>query len=343
MKKRTFIQKEFRPKVKGMKLKKVKKIDEDKSSTNFCNLSCSDNLKTKKALIFIHVKDDNSQTKAIKRALKFYKDNREVVFLNYDELGYKWNFCFQKNKLIFCLKNLNIEPLGIYNRPYIPDSNHPKFYMFNNFIQAVEFWKGNYIGARSKNFHNSSKPLQLTTTIRSAISSLNSEKISIPDSFFIKGKKKDLKEFFMENKKLIVKSCCGIRSEVTNNFKNWNFKNIEFLPTFFQRLEKGKDIRVHRFEEKSFSVKIEKKESVDYRYALKKSPYEKYRLNELLEKFCETLRKEEDIGLVGIDFIQNGGRYICLECNPNPGWAGFHRRCGEENLVAHHLIENLDK
>lgn len=330
--KRTFIPKNFRPKVKGETLEKQSKRP---SAISY------DKKNEVEKIVCIHVKDDRSQTNAIKNNVK----DLPIAFLNYDDLGTGWNFSYYKGDLIFYTEKGAVKPTGIYNRAYCPNPSHPKFYLFNHLLRVLESWEGPFIGAQAKNFHNCSKIYQITTTIKTAIQKSESTRFSFPKSYFVKGEA-NLEKLLKRKKQLIVKSCSGIRSEVTtcDHFKKWERKSILNLPTLFQDLCTGRDIRVHFFQGFCMAVEVKHKEdSIDYRYAKIRSPYTKFAVSEEVRAFCSILSEVENANLIGVDFIKKGKKLFCLESNPSPGWAGFHRDCGDEPDIVQTIMRHLSK
>lgn len=333
--KSTFIPKHFRPKVKGEKMKP--------SHTNRQNqiheLTQEKNIEVIQAIVLLYVREDCSQTRIIEQQTCKY----EVISLVYDDLGITWNFSFYKNELCFYKNNKKILPLGIYNRSYFPRNSHPRFHLYNNLMRVFEVWQGPMIGAKMSHFHNSSKAYQMTTTIREAIKKTKAENIAFPKSFFIKGISQ-LKQLTNQMEHLIVKSSSGIRSEVATKeiFMKWDLSNISHLPVLFQAACYGPDIRIHRLDEECWSVILSKKEgSIDYRYAKKRGHFEKLKPAKQVEEFCKTLAKIENVRLIGVDFIQTQDTMFCLESNPSPGWAGFHRNCGDETQIAQTLLSKV--
>ncbi len=330
--KQTFIPSDYRPKVKGEKIL----VTQPPVPLNLKNKK-----KKVSAIVCIHVKEDCSQAKVIQK----YNRGKKIVFLHYDDLGITWNFSFYKNVLKFYTQKEEILPKGIYNRPHSPPSTDPRFQLFSNFLSILDsHWKGQFIGPMSANFHNSSKPYQLTTTVRQTINHSGGQSIDFPRSFFIKGDESFCLNFLQNSQNLIVKSCSGIRSQVAtfDVFQKWDQSALKNLPTFFQIVCKGPDIRIHWLDEKCYSIIVNyKKGSIDFRYAKERGPYEKFTPNKELSEFSKQLVERENLRLAGIDFIKVGETFMCLECNPNPGWAGFHRFSEDEPFLAKNVILKL--
>jgi predicted ATP-grasp superfamily ATP-dependent carboligase len=209
-------------------------------------------------------------------------------------------------------------------------------------MHALHCFDGLVIGPSVENYHNGSKAFQMTTSIKEAIVENNLTNVSFPNSFFIKGMKQFEK---IQELDLIVKSCSGIRSKVTTkeDFGLWDLNNLDHLPVLFQEAVRGNDIRIHCLGSEKFAVILhEKGIGIDYRYAKKRGYFEKMTEIKDLEKFCTSITEIENLQLAGIDFIKSGNTYYCLECNPSPGWAGFHRHSGDENLLSQSLIRKLE-
>lgn len=335
--KSTFISKKYRPNVKGEFLAPSQP---DASISLKLTPTLTDK-KREKAIICLHVKDDGSQT----NVLKSQAHEANVVFLAYDDLGITWNFSFYKDILEFYLGDKILEPIGIYNRSYCPEVTHDKFHLFHHLLHVLTCWNGSKIGAGMTHTRNSSKGYQSISTIRQAIHEDENKCFKIPKSYYIKGRQQYL-NLIAKNQSLIVKSGSGIRSKVVTfeTFKNWNINHVNHLPCLFQETCYGYDIRVHWMEEDCWSVIVyEKIDSIDYRYAKKRGPFEKYEDQAELQSFCKKLATIESLRLIGVDFIKINTNYYCLECNPNPGWAGFHRFCGDEPVIAKKMICKLSK
>lgn len=333
MNKKTFIPASYRPKVKGQELLT------DAIPGGVLEVSLGDfKNKTKiSSIVCIYVGDDDSQTKVIKK----YHTESNVIFLTYDQLGDTWNFVFFKKELIFLVNHILVRPIGIYFRPYCPMPSHPKFELCDNLLKAVDSWNGLKIGANSEHFHNSSKGYQLFNTILKCTNGNN--KFKIPKTYFVKGINSYRKiEDIMNH--LVVKSASGIRSEVAtvDKFSCWDLKNISNQPVLFQEKCLGPDIRAHWMEDNCWQVIIEEKRgSIDFRYASWKSPFKKYGTDLDITDFCKKLAKKENLKLIGVDFIKCNNTYYCLESNPNPGWAGFHRHSGCEIDLVKSLLEKI--
>ena len=164
---------------------------------------------------------------------------------------------------------------------------------------------------------------QMITSITKSNEGLDN-KIKIPSSFFIKGSFNHLKAHF--KKPLIVKSCSSRRSKVAvqEEFEQWNVENIKNIPTLFQEQLNGVDVRVHVGGNHIWSLRIDGKDKIDYRYSDNKVTYTKIHLEKNLNDFCNNVARIEDNKLIGIDLIKTKSGYFCLESNPGPAWAMFN-------------------
>ena len=118
-----------------------------------------------------------------------------------------------------------------------------------------------------------------------------------------------------------------MRSKVASQkeFIEWDFRNINNLPTLFQERIKGKDLRVHVCQNNYWSLLVDSKDFIDYRYASKESiVYKHITLPNSIKYFCKTLAEIERNNLIGIDLIKKKNDYFCLESNPGPGWSTFN-------------------
>lgn len=333
MPRKTFIQAAYRPVLKGLKLAKtVSSLDADFFK------------KRKEAVIecavVLVVHDDSSPTSCFEK----YIDKANYCVLYYDDFCRNWNFSFVKGKLRFHLKTGQvIEPLGLYVRPFFHDRPSKLREQCLHLAHALEMWKGAYIGPKIDNVNNGSKAYQLVSTIKKAEKLSGSENHATIPSYFIKGKKSKVNHLLQRHGSLIVKSCSGIRSRVVSEeeFMKWNLKNLESIPVLFQKRMPGKDVRVHVLDKELWAVQVKEKKGVDYRY-VERGEYLAYPLSPEQKNFCLSLKELENLRLVGIDLlIDEENRMHCLECNPSPGWAGFHRESNDEPALVRSLFKRI--
>lgn len=244
--------------------------------------------------------------------------------LHYDDLGKTWEFSFICGELLFYTLTEIIHPSALYHRYPGVISTHPHYHKHQSLLEATELWKGNAIGQTRAHFHNFSKAYQGKEIIQKAALNLGFHKIRYPNSYFYKGPLKGLEKRIRSE--VVVKSCSNVRSQVAvkEQFSQWEQGEEIYLPTFFQEVVYGQDIRVHLCDQVFWALKVLGKDSIDYRYSSKKKVfYEEFNLSDELRAFCIQIAKEEDNRCIGIDFIKKNDEYFCLESNPGPGWSTF--------------------
>lgn len=309
MHKKTFIPKQYRPDVPGSKL---------------CPVSLSIDTKFSKkipepTILCLSASDDIVPE-------NFFKDidYSAITHLHYDELGISWDFSFFQHVLKIHTLNRVLIPTAIYHRHPGVSGNHRYFHKHAAFFEVLDIWDGNLIGQKRDHHHNFSKAYQGITSIKNA-NLISRRSVKYPRSFFIKGDLAMLKEKTPSS--LVVKSCSNMRSTVVSEeiFQDWDQGNLNNLPTMFQEKINGKDIRVHVCEEIIWTLQIESKDCIDYRYASKGIiKYHKIQLPKYVRKFCKFIARFEKNRFIGIDLIMQEGIYYCLESNPGPGWSTYH-------------------
>lgn len=311
MSKGSFIPKNFRPIVPGSKLQIS---HQSFSKIKFPNESFE------RCILFISAKDDIVPD----YFLRDIDDSNAITRLYYDELGSVWDFSFSDKILKIFVIDKVIIPTSIYHRHPGISIEHPYYQKHIAFFEILDIWNGNLLGQTRDHYQNFSKGYQGITSIKNS-SSLNEGKIRFPKSFFLKGDYQLLLNRF--NKSLIVKSCSNLRSKVVSNdiYAEWDFNKLNNLPTLFQEKISGTDIRVHVCENVVWSLQVETKDFIDYRYASKGSvSYREIQLPWFVKKFCKSIAKLEKNKFVGVDLMKFNNKYYCFESNPGPGWSTYH-------------------
>jgi hypothetical protein len=313
MKKNAFIPKTYRPTVPGSKLENL--------NVDFESSEYSPTQYTTNYAILISAKDDIVPY----YFLKEINTRISIKHLFYEELGTNWDFAFSKGNLKILVENFVINPTAIYHRHPGISKEHPYYHKHVAFFEILDIWKGNLIGQIRDHYHNSSKAYQGITSIKNASKSTQNQIVKYPRSFFLKGDISLLHKKFSGS--LVVKSCSNIRSKVVSEeiFKQWDMQNIHHLPTFFQERIDGLDIRVHVCGNTIWSLLVENKNCIDYRYATKGTVrYRHVELSNELNTFAKAVAKYESNQFIGIDLLQRDNNYYCLESNPGPGWSTFN-------------------
>lgn len=317
----TFIRKDYRPVLKGTKLRRCRKHFKSEHFRRHINY-------IEKLSIVISARDDDSQWVVIQR----YTSTKNLIFLDYDSFGKDWTFSFDGKDLYFYIGKRIISPRGIYIRPFFSNKPGELQNSYFHIAHAIDMWDGPVVGTNMESSHNGSKVYQQITTIQKAAAG---NKVLTPPSYFIKGSLKKVKELLKKHGELIVKSASGIRSRVVNqdDFLSWDSKSLSYLPVLFQKRISGRDVRVHVIENEILAVEVKEKDGVDFRY-VERSDFSRRKLSTEENKFCKCLATEEKLSLVGIDLLVDSDKFYCLECNPSPGWALFHANTRDEvNLV----------
>ncbi len=310
MNKRPFIPKDYRPNVPGSKLQ-----EPEGGNYTFSKLE-----NVSECIVIISSKEDIVPD-AFLREIDTC-DGFKRLF--YDDLGTSWDFIFSNGGLKFFTHDGMVIPKSIYQRHPGVSKKHPYYQKHIAFFEVLDLWKGNLIGQRRDHHHNTSKAYQAITSIRNASKRIAGNGVAYPRSFFIKTSLKTIPQF---NGEMIVKSCSNIRSQVVSQseFNKWDASNVRHLPTLFQEKVDGKDVRVHVCKNNFWTLLVDSKDCVDYRYASKGSiKYQSITLPDDVIAFCKSMSHLEENKLIGVDLIKTAQGYFCLESNPGPGWSTFN-------------------
>jgi hypothetical protein len=133
---------------------------------------------------------------------------------------------------------------------------------------------------------------------------------------------------------LVFKSISGIRSIVRRLDDGYleRLDRVRALPTQFQALVEGDDIRVHVVGDELFATRI-RSVATDYRYAGRDGLDAELTATTLpddIAQQCLDLSATLHLPLVGIDLRETpDGRYVCFEANPMPGYSYFESHTGQ--------------
>ncbi|HEY7392538.1 MAG TPA: hypothetical protein VH640_28720 [Bryobacteraceae bacterium] len=157
----------------------------------------------------------------------------------------------------------------------------------------------------------------------------------IPDSL-VTNNPELARDFLSRHGSVVYKSMSSVRS-VVRELEASALDAIDRLgPVFFQRRINGQNIRVHVIGERTVACRI-RATSVDYRYAA--ASIEPMALREDVAGRCVALTVRLGLTLSGIDLIQDGDDYYCLEVNPNPAFSCFEEP--PDNAIAQAVAELL--
>lgn len=256
--------------------------------------------------------------------LRNQTNSQNIISLFLEDLGKSWHYSLDNHKLRFHLQNTTITPTAIYVRTISPDSNT----RITDLFTVLNIWQGTVIGKSALNFTNSSKPLQMITSLRRAIQRTSHSPVQLPTTHIIKGR-----VALSDYPTHIVKSCSSVRSIVTPVPRyRADFSEVSLhTPTLFQERISGHDIRTHVLNQKTWNIQVVSKDTIDYRYTQHRSEFETHTLPKAVCEFAQNVSREEKNPLVGIDFLLKDGVYYCLEANPSPGWSWYYSELDTHN------------
>lgn len=298
---------------------------------------------TKEAVVCLGTREDRTLAIFTRSA----QTHTPLMSLYYEDIGTQWNYKFENGILVFYQNDQPIVPAGIYDRGVEANDDHPHVLLCRGLGKVLDLYRGPIVSRPQTHFRNGSKLFQAISSIKTAILKAKTSRITLPTSYFIKGDSELLNK--MGIPPLIVKSASGVRSQVvdTSVFSEWNKKALKNVPTLFQEKIEGDDLRLHTLKNFLFAVRLENKKGVDYRYAEDLPTFVPFKASEELRKFSQALLETEQNPFLGIDLLEQNGRYYCLEANPGPGWTYFaihspspRRWC---KAVSHKILEQLEK
>lgn len=140
------------------------------------------------------------------------------------------------------------------------------------------------------------------------------------------------RDFWREHGRVIYKSTSGVRSivhELTAQ-RAGALARVRHLPTQFQRLLEGTNVRVHVVGDAVFACEIDS-ETVDYRYreGTDGATMTPIRLPADVAARCVAVSRALDLPLAGIDlFRDRTDQWWCFEVNPSPAYSCFEEPTG---------------
>jgi len=142
----------------------------------------------------------------------------------------------------------------------------------------------------------------------------------------------------------VFKSVSSVRSivQVLTPGRRARLGQVRRLPTQFQELVRGVDVRVHVVGQRVFATEIVS-EAVDYRYAARDDLDVDMRETAIpadLERRCVKLAETLDLPFCGIDLRRtSNGAFVCFEVNPSPAYTYYEDATGQP--ISDALIEYL--
>jgi glutathione synthase/RimK-type ligase-like ATP-grasp enzyme len=179
---------------------------------------------------------------------------------------------------------------------------------------------------RPRDMHsNGSKPYQAQTIAAAGF--------EVPESL-ISTDPDEVRAFGERVGPLVFKSISGIRSIVRRLDDGFvsRLERVRALPTQFQALVEGDDVRVHVVGEEVFATRI-RSLATDYRYAGRDGVDTELTATDLPDEVaqrCVDLAAGLGLPFVGIDLREtHDGRFVCFEANPMPGYSYFESHTGQ--------------
>lgn len=157
----------------------------------------------------------------------------------------------------------------------------------------------------------------------------------------------EARAFVAEVGTAIFKSTSGVRSIVrrVDAERLAALDRVRALPTQFQRLVGGTDVRVHVVGEAVFATEI-RSSATDYRYAGRDGLEAELVATELPDEVaerCLVLAGRLGLPFVGIDLRRTpDGEFVCFEANPMPGYSYYEASTGQpiSDALVDHLVRS---
>ena len=170
---------------------------------------------------------------------------------------------------------------------------------------------------------NSSKPYQATL--------IRQVGFSVPETM-VTNDPDQVRQFHRRHGRLIYKSTSGVRSIVheLTSARAATLERVRNLPTQFQQLLTGTNIRVHVIGPRTFACEIAA-ETIDYRYREggRSAQMQPMDLPAEVAIRCQELAAALDLPLAGIDLLRDAdGEWWCFEVNPSPAYSCFEEPTG---------------
>ncbi|MGV8978258.1 MAG: ATP-grasp domain-containing protein [Cellulomonas sp.] len=154
----------------------------------------------------------------------------------------------------------------------------------------------------------------------------------------------EVREFAAAQGAVVFKSISGVRSivRVLEGAALGRLEQVRSLPTQFQALVPGTDVRVHVVGHEVFATEIGS-DAVDYRYAGRDGLTAVLTATVLPDEIadrCVRLAATLGLPLAGIDLRRTpAGDWVCFEVNPMPGYSFYESHTGQPIAAA--LVRHL--
>ena len=155
--------------------------------------------------------------------------------------------------------------------------------------------------------------------------------LSVPDTL-VTNDPEAVRHFLDHHGRIVHKSTSGVRSIVRELTRTRlvELERVRRLPTQFQQLIQGTNVRVHVIGRDVHAVEIEAR-TIDYRYAVGARPpsMRATLLPDATREACVRLSRELELPLAGIDLMRDlDGGWWCFEVNPSPAYTWYEEPTG---------------
>ena len=216
-------------------------------------------------------------------------------------------------------------------RVHDPDGAHRAAVVQDTLTQWMQVTRARVANRPRAGLSNASKPFQLQR-IREA-------GLDVPPTL-VTNSVDALAAFRAAHGHVIYKSTSGVRSivkELTPDVLA-RLPLLRALPTQFQALVPGMDVRVHVVGARLFATRIVSSGGTDYRYAASDGHDVALTpdvLPDEVAQACMRLSAALDLPFCGID-LRHGtdGRYYCFEANPSPAYSYYEQSAGQPIAAA---------
>lgn len=298
-------------------------------------------------ILFFGYGDDSALTLAVQAA-----ERRRAPYLLVDQLGLDgWEVDVGKDGLLSQVRS----PWGrvaasdlraCYARPLAPaPADDPRRARREELLaEHVVTWLDVADAAvvnRPRDMHsNSSKPYQAQI--------IGEVGFAVPTSL-VTNDPDEVRAFLADVGDAVFKSTSGVRSIVrrVDADRLAALERVRMLPTQFQQLVEGTDVRVHVVGDVVFATEI-RSEATDYRYAGRdglEADLAQTELPDEVAELCVLLARRLGLTFVGIDLRRTpDGRYVCFEANPMPGYSYYEANTGQpiSSALVDHLVRSQE-
>lgn len=245
-------------------------------------------------------------------------------------------------ELVICREVLRLSDIrAVYARPLaaVPRSDPRASERSAALLDGIMLWldatTARVVSRPSAMASNGSKPFQAQIIAESGF--------LVPETL-VTSDPAEARHFWAQHGQVIFKSTSGVRS-IVRSLDEQRAKALDRLvqlPTQFQALVKGVDVRAHVVDREVFASEIQSA-AIDYRYARRDGLTAELGAVDLpseVAERCVALARRLDLPLAGIDLRrQPDGSYVCFEVNPMPGYSYYEGHTGQP--IAASLVRYL--